>query len=89
MTWHCKLAAHKANCILGCIKRSVTSRLREMILPPFSALTRPHFGILYSVLELWGAEPEESHVDDQRARALHYEDRLRELALFSLEKSRI
>ncbi|PKU35159.1 hypothetical protein llap_14537 [Limosa lapponica baueri] len=33
----CALAAQKANCILGCINRSVTSRLREVILLLHSA----------------------------------------------------
>ena len=36
------LTAQKANCMLGCIKRSVTSRLREVILPFYSALMRPN-----------------------------------------------
>ena len=42
MSWHCALAAKKVNHILGCLKRSVVSRVREVILPLFSALVRPH-----------------------------------------------
>ena len=33
MSQRCALAAQKANCILGFMKKSVTSRPREVILP--------------------------------------------------------
>ena len=42
MNWQCVLAAQKANHILGYIRRSVTSRSREVILLLYSALVRLH-----------------------------------------------
>ncbi|GAB0202752.1 mitochondrial enolase superfamily member 1 [Grus japonensis] len=53
MTQQRALAAQKANRVLGCIKRSMTSRSREGILPLYSALVRPH---LEYCIQLWGPQ---------------------------------
>ena len=42
MSQQCALAAQKANRILSCIKRSMDSKSREVILPLCSELVRPH-----------------------------------------------
>ncbi|KAK4830169.1 hypothetical protein QYF61_008680 [Mycteria americana] len=86
------LAAKRANRILGCIKQSITSHSKEVIIPLHSPLVQPH--LEYRAPQFKDVKVLES-VQRRAAKlvkgleGMSYEEWLRTLGLSSLEKRRL
>ncbi|CAM4587787.1 unnamed protein product [Lepidochelys kempii] len=97
MSMQCAAAVKKANGLLGIIKKGVKNKTENILLPLYKSMVRPH---LEYCIQMWSPHLKKDilALEKVQKRAtkmirvlerVPYEDRLKRLGLFSLEKRRL
>ena len=97
MSEQCGVAAKEEDAILSCINRSIVFKSLEVLVTLYSAWIRPHFEyrVQFWILHFEKDAPKLEQAQGKAKRMIRgletklYEERLKELSMFNLEKRRL